>query len=134
MNTVVNGVSVNGWSGSRFTRQESMILLETNTSWIALPVNKLNAVAYTQVRNPAFLWAAVACFLLGLTATTDMRPSIGQYEIADWYWWMLGSGVLVALYYLLTRAAVLITSGSYHAVLRGTPAAMQEVFRSSMPS
>lgn len=134
MTTVIGGVSVNGWGGYRFTRQGAMILLETNTSRIALPVNTLNAVAYTQVRNPAFLWAAVACFLLGLTATTDIRPSIGEYEIVDWYWWVLGSGVLVALYYLLTRAAVVITSGSYHAVLRGTPAVMQEVFRSSQPS
>ncbi|GGR65734.1 hypothetical protein GCM10008959_30080 [Deinococcus seoulensis] len=134
MNTVIGGVSVNGWGGYRFTRQGAMILLETNTSRIALPVNTLNAVAYTQVRNPAFLWAAAACFLLGLTATTDVRPSIGEYEIVDWYWWMLGSGVLVALYYLLTRAAVVITSGSYHAVLRGTPTVMQEVFHSSMPS
>lgn len=133
MTVTPDTLNLNGQTGFRFTRQPNLILLESTSARVALPVDTIHAVIFAPVRSPAWLWAAAACGLLGLSTLTNLRPSAGNYEIADWYWWFLGAAALCGAYWSKAQMAVTITSGSYRAVLRGPAEQMEQVFAQAQP-
>lgn len=133
MTTVIHDLRVNGTYGYRFTRDGDTVWLDMDGSQLTLPMRNVNLVAYQRIRYPFFLWAAVICFIFGGLATTTPRPAIGEYEIVDWYWWVLISAAFVGLYNLIRSAAVVVASGTTRTILRGSPSTMLSAYRALQP-
>ncbi|MBB5362091.1 hypothetical protein [Deinococcus humi] len=125
MASVMSGLTVNGMGGYQLSVGNEVALLESGGSRLSIPLRNINMVAFQQTRNPLFLWLAVILFVFAFLATSDPRPAIGEYEIVDWYWWVLASAIATGLYFAVQRAAVVVSSGSTRTILRGSPGTMR---------
>lgn len=131
---VMSDLTVNGVQGYRLSVGSDVALLESSDSRLSLPLRNINLVAFQQTRNVLFLWLALVLFFFAFLATSDPRPAIGEYEIVDWYWWVLASAVAVGLYFTAQQsAAVVVSSGSTRTTLRGRPEAMRAAFDALQP-
>ncbi|CAM3164079.1 hypothetical protein DESA109040_00585 [Deinococcus saxicola] len=133
MATVLSDLTVNGVKGYRLSLGNEVALLESSDSRLSLPLRNINLVAFQQTRNPLFLWLAVILFVFAFLATSEPRPTIGEYEIVDWYWWVLASAITAGLYFAVQRAAVVVSSGSTRTILRGSSATMRAAFDAFQP-
>lgn len=130
---MLSDLTVNGVQGYRLSIGSEMVLMESNTARLSLPLRNINLVAFQQTRNPLFLWLAVILFVFAFLATSEPRPAIGEYEIVDWYWWVLASAVFTGLYFAVQSAAIVVSSGSSRTTLRGSPDAMRAAFDALQP-
>lgn len=133
MDVVLNGLTVNGMDGYRMSRNAQVILLESGDSRISLVRHNINSVAYQRIHYPIFLYVMALGILATLISTLNPRPSIGEYEMMDWYWWALIAVVSGIVYAFVKSAAVVVASGTVRTVLRGNQTVMLHAFEALQP-
>ncbi|WP_161884046.1 hypothetical protein [Deinococcus alpinitundrae] len=133
MTLTLTGLTVNGMRGFQLSRIANVVHLETAHVRYSIPVRNLNLVAFQRIRYVVFLVIAAICLALTWLATLNPRPALGEYELADWYWWALAAIIALILYFVVSTGAIVVHSGSSRTVLSGKAGMTRQAFEAFQP-
>ncbi|WP_019585257.1 hypothetical protein [Deinococcus apachensis] len=124
----IYNLRVDGESGFVLSRIGQTAFLTESTTQVSIPIHNINALTYRRVRYPVFLAVALILFVIGLVATSSPPYTVGDYELAYPALWFIAALVALVLYYVVTTAALVVYSGSFRTILRGSEQAMRQAF------
>ena len=122
----LTGLTLDGTPGSTLVRVGDTATLTEASARVVLPIGNINALVYRRIQSPIFLLLAAALFLWGLyqfygqpflfTYRTD--PFHLTLELAAYA--LIGTVILVLLFFVVTTFSLVIYSGSFQGRLAGS--------------